>query len=386
MSQTALPGTSILVIMLILSGCVDVAPGPTTRQSVDTVLEDESAVPPDGESPALSVATVCVPLQNGRKVVGTLYRTIPGRAQNLVILVPGAQTVRGDFDSTDLMDPEAQDAAAPRHLAKAGWPVLTMDRPGLGDSPALPPDPDPQRPTIDQLVEVLHDVVDAIHAGRWNLVSRPTCDDARPAPPFARIILGGHSLGAVAAMQYATTYDDIAGLLSIAADSDGQFNRQTVAMSMYCEASQPDAGGTHQAFCANPIASCEGRLFEPSSAILGAPGRFCGALAGRREPVNPLELATTNPAKIRAGLANVPSIPVHLLFMEKELIFSEPGALQKDAAAEVERWTEGCAGCTVTSFTMTNTGHAWMGHQNPERGFDDLVAWLEGSLSRTQSI
>lgn len=362
----------LLFALLLLSGCAG-RPGESPPDSSPEQTEQAA--------PGLVVETACIPVHlegaSAGNVVGTLYRKAGASLDKVLLFSPGVQTTRGAYD----VPLAGQDANATfaRTLALAGQPILVFDRPGTGDS-AWQPDANDPGMTMARLVEGFDQLVLAMKQGTWQLVHDASCAGGTAGARIPLVALGGHSLGGLLSMEYATRYGNADGFLIVAADSDGRFNDRASAMGLYCASNADPEGKTYQAFCPNPIpgATCPERLVVPSNVDQATVDAFCATLSSARDPISPVEFASSNPLAIQSALlaGTVRPVPIHFLFMETEGILSMSGQELRDQTDELQRWTGGCPECAVTSFTVSETGHGWVMHYGQEAGFRSVIDWL----------
>jgi pimeloyl-ACP methyl ester carboxylesterase len=169
-----------LTVIALIGGGLSVAGGPGRVAA---------AADPAGAHCADVTVPVTVSGQSG-PIAGTLCT--PAGATTVQLLIPGY--TYGRYYWALPHQPEIY--SYPRHANAAGYATLAMDRIGIGGS-WHPPSP---LITYDSNVDTIHQVVQALRRGTLGTA-------------FRKVVLAGHSYGAVAAYVEAATYHDVDALL-----------------------------------------------------------------------------------------------------------------------------------------------------------------------------
>jgi alpha-beta hydrolase superfamily lysophospholipase len=149
--------------------------------------EPASAVPGDSGTGAPVCAAARVPT-GALEIAGTLCSPATGPAGTVMVLVPGATYTSSYWDIP--VDPGTYDFRLA--MNRAGYSTFTLDLLGSGASSK----PLAATATFTRQAEAVHDVIGALRAGLPG------------HRPFARVVLGGHSIGAAVAIGEATRYHD----------------------------------------------------------------------------------------------------------------------------------------------------------------------------------
>jgi pimeloyl-ACP methyl ester carboxylesterase len=246
-----------------------------------------------------------------------------------------------------------------RRATAAGYAVLSLDRIGIGRSDHPPA----EAVTIEANAYVVHQIVQALRAG--DLVV-PSFGRVRAE----RVVLVGHSLGSVIAIQEAATYGDVDG----------------VVLTGVSHTVTPVLGEI--------LGSLYPANLDPRFAGLGLPDGYLTSIPGSRtvfyylpsadpavialdeatkETVTASELATALPA---LGLSSGIHVPVLVVVGDFDLAFctapscsasgsldSEPSFYPADACAE--------------AVSIPDSGHDLNLHLQAQDAFDVVLEWMD---------
>ncbi len=317
------------------------------------------------------------------QVTGDLFHLDAFDASTRVILLMSGSTGR-----RAVWDPGGFLGLA-RRLARAGYVVVTFDKPGTGESP-YPGTGFGFKVTESDNVWMDHQIVEEIQFGKY-VISDSTCPNGAPAPfPSPNVIVTAHSVSAAEAIEMAALYpdDNVGGLVLLGAQSAGVaapnkflvdfanaqpgvefpylFPDRSYCMSAFIYAPGIDAGQAAR-ICDEPTA--------PRGVLLTA-----GALRMRN--------AKTNIATVE----NVNRIPVLKVWGDEDPLIPPPywtpppgytAPAQVDlGAADDALWESMCirapgeAPCDVTTYHQPDASHASMVHYSVAEMADVELNWL----------
>lgn len=349
------PLFACFLLLGLFAGCLEPLPGPTAEDGPEPVAPG-----------SYEVLRVCIPVADPVPfVVGTL--TVPSSApQRLLVFLPGTQGMRLMFDEN--LHPDVQaNVTFQRYLATRGVASLAIDRPGIGESRY-----DGPGQSLDEWEQTLTEILRIAREGTWHV------DDSgcAAAKAFPQLVLAGHSLGAVLAIHYMTTHQNIQGLLAIGAPVQSA-NAKTLSLLVMCDVMHFDLkDGRGPGVCEDsrePLGDCHYLVAYAPTSDEAATEAFCQRLYEERDGLRSEDryrAAFENVARIRVA----PGIPVHLLFFEFDWAVSNPGQEEQNRQDAINAFSS-C--CPTTHYTVPGTGHVWNLHPNQEGGYQSVVDWLE---------
>lgn len=392
----------LLVAVSLLAGCVS-APANQPDASpprVPTRIGQEPAGPPAPSTSSASTALLpfdaiavettdaCIPITVGAadfpsQVVGTLFR--PEQQENgtrLVLLAPGNGFTREYFDGGIWQYGVANGTTLPRALARAGYAVLTIDRPGMGDSRFDTPQGG-MLLTTDEQALILDQVVEALKEGAYG-----TGDCNAPTPSTIRsphVIVGGHSFGGLLSLLHATRYGGVDGYvaLQIATFGVSSENAQN-AVTCQATASPEDYG---YAFCPGDPLTGEGPVSESCLNLLTVPERMPMQIRDevcRNENLRPegrgaFADLTARFFEINSRVPVAADVPMLMLFAEFDGALNN-GADHGDQSNRdntIQLWSTMCP-CAdqFEHHTLRDTGHLAAYYTNYEETNERVLSFL----------
>lgn len=356
-----------LAIALLVAGCLS-TPSPTPPQATPAAVVTEATCflvdgPASGDGK--------IPL------VGEVWHdgTLADSKGALVLVTTGAGEKHywdGDFTGIG-----AENASTlPRVLAAAGYAVMPYDRLGQGESPYAGDD---RLVTADINARHAASVVGAVRAGSYALGKE--CDGG-PGPAMGRVVLGGHSIGALITMAAATQHGGVDGVLVM------QFTHylnpvkvHIVARCLAQSAASDPLGESLTLFCPGQQGyspECiEFTTYLPGSTQEAAE-IFCANDAIHPEPRGMAGAFVSD--YVASEPAPVGGVPMHFVFGDRDCAtnLGEDCVDTSGNEREVADWSAQC-NCDVTSTTLPDTGHDYVVHHNQWMVGQDVLAWLDAT-------
>lgn len=316
-------------------------------------------------------------------VVGTSFQKSGATPSTALLLLHGSASGREVWDGGPAGHLTGDSMA--RRLAKQGYRVITVDRPGVAEST------DPRigggyvNDTTSQ-IEMIHQLVAQVRLGDYTLTENTDCPSGTPASGISNVVLVGHSIGGTIATGYAGTYFDTDGLVafgSLTQSLDGQmpssinnlFLKYVVPQARQeyiylIDPSHPDA----EQDCINF------GFYQPALyAIDTAP---CAPANLLPNPSAEVESTATQVKINRELVKSYPAgFPVLLAVGEHDNALPGPNNTTGDPdlrTAEFDYWQANCP-CDVTTYVQPNSGHEGMLHKSMPLLVDQIHQWLMDS-------
>lgn len=328
---------------------------------------------------------VCFTAHNGPDpipvpVTGTLFHHGAYTPDTSVILaVHGLTSVRSFWDGGPL-GPRAGSMA--RDLARAGYVVITYDRIGYGESPYHRPEGSGYAVTLDNALGALREIVTQIKAGTYT-ETKGTCAAGAGTPArfgSRDIVLAGHSAGGYLVASYAGLYRDVRGIIPIGASTQGPSNE--FGGTVFVPWILPQTAADDYAMFFPPHES--GVSPECVRFFFNVPGERSDVVCANenRVPTPSGEFASIVPFTHETALRIRqigPQTPALIIFSDHDRIFKGPEEADSNdpdhQTPEIEYWRQNC-GCPVSSFTQTDSGHAFMFEENVSQTSRAIAAWM----------
>lgn len=338
----------------------------------------------EGTNPlGVKAETVCFTVHNPGDptpiaVTGTRYHHNHHTSETRVILLlHGASETRTFFDGGFAGIDE--NSSFVRELARAGYVVITWDRPGYGESPyhgsgfAL---------NFNSYVEMTHEIIGQIHDGTY-LTTDGTCPSGTPIEfGSSSVLLGGHSNGAGEAMVYATRYHDIDALIPIAWNNQAPSSTGT---DLFLSWAVPNIQMGHDYVTFYPPGAsgvsdaCIDALFWLPGVDPEVPPIECANEHLETTPSGEFASVTALRNAVTAGISNVGPTPVLLAFAEFDRLVTGAHNDTGDpdsSGQEVTMWEQQC-NCDVSAYTQPDAGHALVLHLTMPDLAGAIGDWLE---------
>lgn len=360
-----------VILMLLLPGCVGRDPAGSSPAPDDAPMpaaqQHDAAL---GTPPGATVQRVCIDADVGLvapnpiRVIGRLM--LPEQSsQTIFVAVPGGATSKDMFVQAATPEEVAAGHALQPFYAKRGVATLALDRPALGES---------QYTGANFLVEeydaLLAAVVAAVRTGSW-----ATGEGCSAGPSFTKVVLGGESIGAMLSTHYVAygAGPAVDGLALMGTFFMG-FAPSVVAHAAYCAATTATSQRQHY-FCdvPQPLATCED--------ILGAPTANQTFLAASCEELESTGDSISDSEVVRlvvttgAGLGQLGTIPLHVVFWGEDHARSEPGDEQADEARQKQLVDTFCS-CTPSYTTVPGVSHHFAVTPGQELGHEGIYQWM----------
>lgn len=302
----------------------------------------------------------------------------------VVLLAHGAVETREIFDGGKAG--RDVDSSFARKLAKHGYMVVTIDRAGYGDSPYVRGPGAGFSLNFNSYVEMTHEIVAQLHAGTYTHATAAGCG-AGPAVGMGSqsVILGGHSIGAGEAMQYAMRYHDIDGLISLAWNNTGAASIPS-GFFLNWIVPQFQQGKDYVTFFQPGLSGISsdcvlGMFSQPLAQTAVDPEVVQIECANANLGLSPSgELAST-PSLRSANLAAIGQVgatPALLAFADLDTMIAgalNPAGDPDFSGQEVALWQQSC-NCDVSSYTQPNAGHAMFFHETMPALVEAISDWL----------
>ena len=348
-----------------------------------------TAAPIAHAAQAVKRTEVCFTVHNAgdpiaSTVRGTLFNTRAYTANSTVLLLQhGGVAERSAWDGGKPTVKGVPSMA--RRLARAGYGVFAIDRLGYAGSPYHRPPGSGWLLTPDGYIEMTHEIVTQIRAGRFRR-SKPDANCANGRQPrhgAANVVLSGFSSGAALTEAYAARYHDIDGIIPMGwsnqpvASAAAQrlvseiFLPQWLQGKDYIEFFTDGADGYSE--------FCEEFLFYRPGVKPTTLRQFCGPeyYAETKWPT-PSGEAGVLVARNVATVGLVGPTPVLLVFADHDVLF--PTAPYKGSdpdvvAPEIAMWRSRC-NCDVSVYMQPDAGHANWLHGSMPQLVAEMVTWL----------
>lgn len=250
-----------------------------------------------------------------------------------------------------------------RNQAEAGHVTVTVDRLGYGASDK----PVGADICFGSRADIAHQMVQQLRAGSYTT-------SGAVSPTFPKVVLAGHSVGAIIAQAEAYSFGDIDGLVLLSySDTDVSLSAQAalgIAIDQ-CKAGGQRQGGTtgpngYIYFGADtPEKFIEGHFYTPN-----ADPKVVETTAALRNR-DPCGDILSYKTAVAANLANVGKIktPTLVLAGGRDAIYPVPATKQASLLTGSE---------DVTPVTVPETGHALTLHRSADQFEAHLSSWLVG--------
>ena len=247
--------------------------------------------------------------------------------------------------------------------AQAGHVTVTVDRLGYGSSDK----PVGENICFGSRADIAHQEVLQLKAGSY------TTTGANSAK-FAKVVLAGHSVGAIIAQTEAYTFGDIDGLMVLSYSDTDVGLGATAALAIATQ--QCQAGGMRQHGDSGPTgyvwfgADTPEKFIEAHFYTPGAdPGVVAQVAAMRSE--DPCGDILSYKKAVAADLANIGKITVPTLVLTggKDAIYPVPADKQAALLTDVH---------DITAVTIPDTGHALTFHYSQDQFQAKVSTWLVG--------
>ncbi len=304
------------------------------------------------EQTSLTVSFGLLNLQRAQ-VSGTLCSDGPLAGRTVQVLVSGASYGPAYWDFP--YDPQTYSYV--RALTAAGYATFDLARLGIAPS-AQPAALDV---TIDDEASVLHQVIQALHSGQIG------------GTAFSKVMVVGHSLGSIIAIDEAASYADVDGLIITGFLHDVGLNQIFSLLALYPARQDPNFAG------ANPpvgylttepnTRSVYYHLSDADPAVLRED-------EATKATITTGELATAVPAE---GIP--PSLLIHVPVLaavgQYDNVFC--GMVDCSQALHLESAFYGPAACLET-FILPDAGHSLNLHLNAPQWFQAAINWSNRRL------
>jgi pimeloyl-ACP methyl ester carboxylesterase len=322
-----------------------------------------------GSSIALPIAAQSVDVT----MTGTLF--LSRNTQNdarLVLIIPGGGSNRSFLDGGDSAWGRENHSTIPRSLARAGYVVVALERIGFPASPYAGPGGGSAL-TTDVQVEAIAGVVESLRSGSFTVGNQGCPGGVHSGLKFPSIILAGHSIGGLFAMELVLNGAHIDGLIPMAVHHQG-VGPYFAPWVTGCSAIRPARPGYTHFFCdqPHPQLTCGAMLLNGAS---GAASRtreaMCNELFRAEDPGGEGDVPLTL-ARFHSRNQRIEALPIFLVHAERDQMV-DPSL---DALlAEKTAWERLCS-CPVDYTILEGAGHNFMFEHDYKKSSERIIAWL----------
>lgn len=317
-------------------------------------------------------------------ITGTIFEAGARTADKpVMLLLHGMAADRSFFDGGPNAPPGTPSFA--RNLAAKGYVTITIDRPGYGESPYRPRIPigGGFQLTPGAQIDMVHEVVEQIHAGSYTTTTGSCPSGERAATGSQKVVLSGFSLSGGLVEGYAAKFDDVAAIAPMSWANQGMskfllgiFLRNQALTQLrgndYVPYYRPSDDGVSD--------ECVTSTFFEPMADPETVRRVCANEKLQLSPAGELDFSLLLQPKIKNAVRDkkFAKLPVFLVFGDHDRDF--PGSFavageKNQQADELALWKD--CGCDLTPFIQKDTGHVPVLQPNMPELADAIDGWLK---------